>query len=105
MGQAMLTSQQIENKLYEQAELFKNYIWNKKYAQAKSCYDDALTVAMFVGLPEPKICELFGDRQQDPPMEGLFREELVQKAFYEVAVKRKGELEDIEKEIRKRTAK
>lgn len=102
MGQVMLTVQQIENKLYEQAELFKTYMWNRKYAQAKSCYDTARNVALFVGLPEEKCRELFGDRNQKPPLEGLFREDLVQKAYYEVAVKRHQEQQDLEKAIQAR---
>lgn len=102
MGQTMLTTSQIEDKLYRQAELFKKYIWDREYAQAKSCYDTARDVALFVDLAEEKRRELFGDRQQEPPLEGLFPEDLVQKAYYEVAVKRHQEQQDLEKEIQER---
>lgn len=87
----MLTQEEIKQKLYQQAQSFHLHIKNKEYLQAKFCYDTARNVALFVQLGKEDILELFGSRQIDPPVEGLFSEQEVQEAYYEVSVKRKNE--------------
>lgn len=87
----MLSNKEIEQDIFGLAEQFKSCMGRKDYAKAKDCYDTARTVALFVRLDEGKLLELFGSRQQAPPVEGLFPEWAVQKAYYECAVKRKQE--------------
>lgn len=87
----MLATNEIERDLYDLAEQFRMHIRNKEYAQAKHCYDTALTVSMFIRMDPEKCLELFGSRQQEPPVEGLFREQDVQKAVYECSIRRKRE--------------
>lgn len=76
----MLSEKQIEDKLYEQAGLFKHYFARKEYLRAALCVDWTRMVALFVELEEGKRVELFGDRQPDEPIEGLINEERYLKA-------------------------
>lgn len=87
----MLTPEQIERGIYDLAEQFQGHMRRKEYAQAKHCYEKALTVALFVRLDPEKQLELFGTRKQDPPAEGLFGETDVQKAVYECSIRRQKE--------------
>lgn len=92
----MLDSRGIENKLWEYAAKFRVHMKAKRYAQAKYCYDKARDLAVDVELEEEKREELFGIRGERGVMlkEGMFLEELVQKAYYETCVKAKARPED-----------
>lgn len=70
----MLTEKQIENKLLEQADMFKHHLARKDNLNAALCVDWARLVALFVELDEKRRAELFGDRQPDVPVEGLINE-------------------------------
>lgn len=87
----MLTGKEIERNIFELAEKFQWHMRRKEYTEAKYCYDRARTVALFIQLDQGKCLELFGSRQEDPPVEGLFREEDVEKARYECSIRRKKE--------------
>lgn len=83
-------------KQYRRAGLFEDYIKEKKWPEAKHCYDTVLTV-LCEAEAEPEIMlEFFGERGERGKIlkEGLFKEELVQKAYYEAAVKRDGGYEN-----------
>lgn len=71
----MLSEKEIEKKLFEQAEMFNHYFRRREYLMAALCADWAAMVAQFVGLPEAKMVELFGDRQPDEPIIGLINED------------------------------
>lgn len=77
----MLTEKEIEQKLYEQAEIFRHYYMRKEYLEAELCREWAGMVALFIGWEEEKMTELFGTRQQDEPIDGLIREEYYIKAM------------------------
>ena len=79
----MLAPIDIEKRLHDQAEMFDRHMQRKEYAEAKRCYDNARAIAVGVGLEESKMIKLFGSRHTDPPVEGLFPESLVQKAYIE----------------------
>lgn len=98
----MLTGQEIEQKIFSLADQFKRHMSRKEYAQAKHCYDTAMTVSLFVGLEAEKKLELFGSRQEEPAMEGIFKEKDVQKAVYECGIRRKAEEEAVGEDIRRR---
>lgn len=88
----MIHAEYISDKLNYQAGYFAELMRNKEYPAAKACYDTVLTVVTFMNLPDSVQIELFGNRAYaedgDQITEGLFREELVQKAYLECAVKR-----------------
>lgn len=72
------------HKLWELAASFRTYMYQKKWSQAKHCYEIARNVAVFMELPEVEMVKLFGSREEpDKPIEGLFPEEEVQKAYWE----------------------
>ena len=83
----MLTADQAKDKLYRKAEEFKKYFYEKKWSQAKHAYDSASTVAVFLELEERDMMQLFGSRAYVPddeePRDGLFREEMVERAYWE----------------------
>lgn len=87
----MLDNNQVMPKLYDLSELFKTHMKNKNYGQAKDCYDTARDIAVKAKLEgeleEKQMEELFGKRGEiiEP---GIFPEKEVQKAYYEVSVKR-----------------
>ncbi len=84
----MLTEEQIKWRLRDQSDQFVRAMRNKNYAGAKRMYEDARAVAVLCELDEKTRIELFGTRQGEEPVEGLFKEELVQKAYEMVAVRR-----------------
>ena len=79
----MKTIREVEKDIMEKPEHFRVYMGSKEYAKAKNVYETTRTVALFIKLEEAKLIELFGDRAADPPVEGMFKEEAVQKAFRE----------------------
>lgn len=83
----MLDQQKILDKLYNLSHIFRSHYKNKKYAQAKKCYDTAITVAVFCEISELDRIKLFGNRpykeDEEELEEGLFCEEEVQKAYWE----------------------
>ena len=92
----MLSGWEIEQKLHNMAAVFRNHMRAKRYAQAKYLYENARDLAVNVGLEEEKREELFGIRGERGVIlkDGLFPEELVQKAYYETCVKAKEKPED-----------
>ena len=85
----MLTEEQIKWKLRDESEHFKAAMRNKNYGGAKRIYEDARAVAVMCEIDEKTKAELFGSRQnEEHPIEGLFREELVQKVYEMTAVRR-----------------
>ncbi len=77
----MKNEYEIRQALRQMPAEFMVYYRNKDYGRAKNCYDTARTVAVFVELSEKEMMELFGDREQE--VEGKFKEEYVQKAYWE----------------------
>lgn len=92
----MLDSRGIEQKLYDLAAVFQVHMKAKRYAQAKYCYDNARGLAVDVELEQEKKEQLFGIRGNRGEIlkEGLFKEEMVMKAYLETCIKAKQEPED-----------
>ncbi len=85
----MLTEERIEWRLKDQAAAFAVQMRNKNYAGAKRIYEDARAVASLCELDEKIKTELFGSRQdEDHPVEGLFNERLVLKAYEMTSVRK-----------------
>ena len=105
-GKRLLSEKEILDKLYDQPELFKHFMGNKKYSEAKYCYDQTVCVLLFLGADEEMLDEFFGVRGERGAVlrAGLFPQELVQKAYYEVAVKRDGGYENKKYEPIKRNS-
>ena len=92
----MLEGKELMDKLYEQAVIFDHLIRNKRWPEAKHCYDTVASVLVFLEAPEGMMLEFFGERGERGVIlkEGLFPEDKVQKAYYETAVKRDGGYEN-----------
>jgi hypothetical protein len=90
----MLTDTDLVKKLKLQADIFGHHYSRKEYIQAKMTREIAGTVALFVEAPEDLRIELFGDRQPDEPIEGLFNEEKCIKAGFE-CIKRGFDMQDM----------
>ena len=80
----MLTQKAIKEKLFELPNEFTKYYEAGKFAQAKSCFDTAITVSVFCELEESDQIKLFGGRSFDREDTGLFNERLVQKCQREL---------------------
>lgn len=96
----MLTATEIENKLFQSADIFRDLMSKKEYIRAKICYDNTRTIAVAVHLDPDKMTQLFGSRQTEPPIEGLFPEYLVQKAYRESMI-RERKSEEMEDQLRR----
>ena len=73
----MLTPGEIEDRLFALADSFLGHMYKGQYRLACLDYDKARAAADVVGLDPERMALLFGDRQQDPPMEGAFPERMV----------------------------
>lgn len=71
----MLSEKELLDKLYTTPEIFRYHRKRKDYLSAALCADWAYMVADYIGVDAQVITELFGDRQQDEPIEGLISEE------------------------------
>ena len=74
-------------KLLQLPQQFDKACSDGRWATAKYIYDTAIRVAEFLEVSEDIKVELFGSRQEDAPVEGLFTESLVIKA-YDVCINR-----------------
>ncbi|OKZ66533.1 MAG: hypothetical protein BHV88_16050 [Clostridiales bacterium 41_12_two_minus] len=79
----MIQDADLKSKLILQADIFQHHYRKKEYVEAKMTRERAGIVAVFIRLPEKERTELFGDRQGDEPVEGLFDEEKCIKAGFE----------------------
>lgn len=96
LEEKLLSGKALLDKLYDQPELFRHYIQNKMWSEAKYCYDKTSCVLLFLEADEKMLKEFFGERGERGVIlhEGLFPESLVQKAYEEIAVKRDGGYEN-----------
>lgn len=83
----MIKEAEAKKKLYELADIFNHHYRNKEYAAAKMAYFRAQTVAVFLEMSDDELSELFGNRaykdDRDELQDGLFKEEMVEKASWE----------------------
>lgn len=79
----MIQDADLIKKLALQADIFLHYYSKKEYVEAKLVRERAGIVAVFAETQEPVMTELFGSRQGDEPVEGLFDEEKCIKAGFE----------------------
>ena len=85
----MIGERRVMQKLEELGMTFRQHANAKRYRQAKICYEQARTVAVFMELSEENKSRLFGERGDSGEIlkEGIFREEVVVKVLYEVDVR------------------
>lgn len=82
----MLTAKAIRDRIFLQAEVFKNYCAARDWHRARIAYDNARNMAVMMELDEEDLIELFGSRSYtnaDPPTKGLFNEDMVSKVYLE----------------------
>lgn len=104
----MLTVEEIRKKIFELPDLFHIHYKNKKWWQAKHCYDTAVAVSVFIELSDKEQIELFGNRAYREEYEsltsGLFNEIEVDKVYLEcIKVNQTRENEDFRKFQKKRS--
>ena len=98
----MLSNEEIIERLYEQPDKFMKAISRKEYARAAFIHYIAECVALFCDVPERVRIELFGTRQTEEPVDGLFPEELVLRANDQMVLHHKTLQEITLKEKRER---
>lgn len=79
----MLTDQEIASKLRTQAEVFDHHYRRKDFLSARLTECRTFWLTRFMELTEEESAVIFGTRQTDEPIEGLFKEEKVLKAQLE----------------------
>ena len=79
----MIQDADLVKKMILQADVFQHHYSKKEYVEAKLIREKTGIVAVFMETQEPLMNELFGSRQTDEPVEGLFDEEKCIKAGFE----------------------
>lgn len=94
----MLTEQETIKKLHITAEEFESAARNKDYLRAKSLYNKALSVAVFMQIGQRDMSELFGQTgglaEDEEAPQGLFRRDTVDRVNLECCIKRNKAYED-----------
>lgn len=105
-AKTMHQGKRLPDRLYDQPKLFDYYIKNKQWPEAKRCYDAVRDELCSMQADEEVMTEFFGERGERGVIlkEGLFREEYVQKAYYEVAVRKEGRCRDRKDERRQKNS-
>lgn len=85
----MIKDEEIAGKLRKKAEVFNKHFRNKDFLQAKFTREAAGMVAVFTEMPETDRIELFGLRNKDNQIEGLFDTEKCIRAGFECIKARK----------------
>ena len=77
----MLEGKEIVDRLFDLAQMFRHYMRRKEYLEAALCVDWMKTAALFIGLDEDTMAELFGSRQdEERPVKGVVDEDIYLKA-------------------------
>ena len=79
----MIQDADLKRKLIRQVDVFQHLYSKREYIEAKLIRERAGIVAVFIRLPEKDRTELFGDRQGDEPIEGMFSTEKCMRAGFE----------------------
>ena len=103
----MLTAEQIRDKIFELHFSFENHYRNaislprkhperiRYFQMAKRVYNDAVTLSVFVDLPDTDKIRLFGNRAYKDDYEkledGLFKESSVDRVYRECIAAKKTE--------------
>ena len=79
----MLERKALMDKLRRKADLFKDYMREKQYPEAKYCYDSVLAALVLMEADGETMREFFGVRGERGVIlkEGLFPEAQVQEAY------------------------
>lgn len=80
---SMIQDTDLLKKLVLQADIFNHHYSRKEYIEAKLTREIAGIVAVFTEVPDTVREELFGSRQREEPVEGLFSEEKCIRAGFE----------------------
>lgn len=84
-----MTSAELEEKLFNMPKIFDQEYDLKHYWQAKTIYERARTIAVFMELPDSKMIKLFGGKAYGTEDEGLFQLWKVQRAVKECIMAKK----------------
>lgn len=79
----MIQDADLVKKMILQVDIFQHHYSKKEYVEAKLIREKTGIIAVFVETQEPLVNELFGTRQTEEPVEGLFDEEKCIKAGFE----------------------
>ncbi len=64
-------------KFLRMPEQFKEAFRRREWAEAKYIYDSAIVVGLFLEVPEPVREQVFGSRQHEEAIDGMFPEWMV----------------------------
>ena len=68
-------------------EQFKEAFRRREWAEAKYIYDSAIVVGLFLEVPEPVREQVFGSRQHEEAIDGMFPEWMVAQVMRECVIK------------------
>ncbi len=77
----------LTEKFLELPGQFVEACGRKEWARAKYIYDSAIVIGLFLELPEPLRERVFGSRQHDEAIEGMFPEWMLEQVMKECVIK------------------
>ena len=75
------------DKFLRMPEQFKEAFRRREWAEAKYIYDSAIVVGLFLEVPEPVRERVFGSRQHEEVIDGMFPEWMVAQVMRECVIK------------------
>lgn len=81
------TKDYLMDKFLQMPEQFKEAFRQKEWAKAKYLYDSAIVIGLFLEVPEPVREQVFGSRQHEQVIDGMFPEWMVEQVMKECVIK------------------
>ena len=75
------------DKFLQMPEQFKEAFRRKEWARAKYIYDSAIVIGLFLEVPESIREQVFGSRQHEEIIDGLFPEWMLEQVMRECVIK------------------
>ena len=85
--QKQQTYEALVDKFLQMPEQFKEAYRKKEWFQAKHLYDSAIVIGLFLEVPESIREQVFGSRQHEEIIDGMFPEWMVEQVMRECVIK------------------
>ncbi len=85
--QRQQTYEDLMVKFLQMPEQFQEAFHRKEWARAKYIYDSAIVIGLFLEVPENILEQVFGSRQHEEAVDGMFPEWMLEQVMRECVIK------------------
>ena len=85
--QSQLTYEELVDKFLQMPAQFREAYHRKEWFRAKYIYDSAIVIGLFLEVPETIREQVFGSRQHEEIIDGLFPEWMLEQVMRECVIK------------------